>query len=556
MDIAELSIRVSADDASAVSGLQRARQALMLTRDEAKALAKDMLDLGLKVAGFGAASLRAAEDSRRLQAASRELAAARREIAADKADKQWEAYSAAIDKANKALAEARGASSQDRAALELYGKSYAELTDAAHRWAASELGARYALTEKASALAQIASAEDAAKARLSLMTDKSVENAVAVKALGRAYRDLSEAEKSSLTGLVGVEKAKQALEGFPRALQFLYGSFTVPRRLAGEAPESVGAPPVPAADPGQEFVADKRKELARLAAVSPEDKVALDAYGKSWQELSKAQQDYVRTVAAPLVEKITAITEEQRTSRDVTRSLHEEEGRLLGNIAQLTGAYGKVDEVIQRLSQDGRVQLTDSQKALVEQVARLKEMEQVYSKVSQGVRNVFTTMFNDLYTKGFGGFYGGIVSGFRKMLQQLVSDWASVGLTQTVMRSLVGLTGISGSFMGAATGSGGADLSLNYAPAYADGGIAEAGVPAWVGERGPEIFVPSTTGRVIPTEQVGRAATVVGGGGHTFNVVNNFAITTPSPDAFRESTGQIAARVGAAIQQQLKRNGA
>ena len=76
---------------------------------------------------------------------------------------------------------------------------------------------------------------------------------------------------------------------------------------------------------------------------------------------------------------------------------------------------------------------------------------------------------------------------------------------------------ISGALGGGTTpaptgGGGGSGL-----PAFANGGVATGGRPAIVGEKGPELFIPSTTGRVVPNDQLG-------GGGVT--VVQHINVTT------------------------------
>jgi phage-related minor tail protein len=51
--------------------------------------------------------------------------------------------------------------------------------------------------------------------------------------------------------------------------------------------------------------------------------------------------------------------------------------------------------------------------------------------------------------------------------------------------------------------------------AFADGGNPPVGVPSLVGERGPELFVPSRAGTIIPNNQLG---SILGGGsGVTYN---------------------------------------
>ena len=63
-------------------------------------------------------------------------------------------------------------------------------------------------------------------------------------------------------------------------------------------------------------------------------------------------------------------------------------------------------------------------------------------------------------------------------------------------------------------GGGGGGYSM---AGLARGGVATGNTPYMVGEKGPELFIPSTTGRVVPNNQLG-------GGGVT--VVQNINVTT------------------------------
>lgn len=51
---------------------------------------------------------------------------------------------------------------------------------------------------------------------------------------------------------------------------------------------------------------------------------------------------------------------------------------------------------------------------------------------------------------------------------------------------------------------------------FADGGSPPLGKVSLVGERGPELFVPNTAGKIIPNHELSR----VGGGGTTNNYFN------------------------------------
>ncbi len=113
-------------------------------------------------------------------------------------------------------------------------------------------------------------------------------------------------------------------------------------------------------------------------------------------------------------------------------------------------------------------------------------------------------------------------------------DW---GVGQLFGGQLAGLTasGGGGAFMPAGV-SLSPDGSQSMLTGFANGGGVGAGRPIVVGERGPEIFVPSRSGNVVPNHRAG-----VGGGGVyiTINVQGS---------ATRETAQQIAMEVARAVE--------
>lgn len=113
-------------------------------------------------------------------------------------------------------------------------------------------------------------------------------------------------------------------------------------------------------------------------------------------------------------------------------------------------------------------------------------------------------------------------------------DW---GVGQLFGGQLAGLTasGGGGAFMPAGV-SLSPDGSQSMLTGFANGGGVGAGRPIVVGERGPEIFVPSRSGNVVPNHRAG----VGGGGVHiTINVQGS---------ATRETAQQIAMEVARAVE--------
>ena len=78
--------------------------------------------------------------------------------------------------------------------------------------------------------------------------------------------------------------------------------------------------------------------------------------------------------------------------------------------------------------------------------------------------------------------------------------------------------------------------SLGGAPGRATGGPVSGGRPYWVGERGPELFVPGAGGRILPAE----------GGRGARNVNVAIAINAPrgsEPQVLQRSSRQVARAV-------------
>ena len=77
---------------------------------------------------------------------------------------------------------------------------------------------------------------------------------------------------------------------------------------------------------------------------------------------------------------------------------------------------------------------------------------------------------------------------------------------------------------------------------FADGGRPPVGKASVVGERGPELFVPSVGGKIISNDQIGR-------GGATVNVTVN--ATESNVSASGGEAKQLGLAIASAVQQQL-----
>ena len=92
----------------------------------------------------------------------------------------------------------------------------------------------------------------------------------------------------------------------------------------------------------------------------------------------------------------------------------------------------------------------------------------------------------------------------KNTVKQTLAQILGMIIQSGINRALMGLFG--GGMMG-----GGGFLGMLFGvPGLAHGGVAAGGQPHVVGEKGPELFMPGTTGRVVPNDELqGRSAPIV-----------------------------------------------
>jgi DNA-binding phage protein len=145
------------------------------------------------------------------------------------------------------------------------------------------------------------------------------------------------------------------------------------------------------------------------------------------------------------------------------------------------------------------------------------------------------------------GLFEDLMSGAKSASEAFTDFVDSIleGIAQIVARNLT--ENLLGSFGSAGGGQAGGWLSSLFGSffggARAGGGPVMSGVPYLVGEQGPELVIPSSSGTVIPA---GKTAAMLGGG----TVINNFSM----PGRYDLRTqAQVAADAGRSTQRALAR---
>jgi len=163
-------------------------------------------------------------------------------------------------------------------------------------------------------------------------------------------------------------------------------------------------------------------------------------------------------------------------------------------------------------------ELIDTPKNLQKIIDKNKEIETSFESIGYAVSDAFKGMITG--AQGWKSAMSGIIQAVIDELWRLF-----------VVQQIVGF--IKGALMGAFGGGGGGPTNLLEGTPYdgmATGGYPQMNKPVLVGERGPELFVPTSSGKIIPNHQLS------GGGGGM--IINVDARGSADPEAVRQQVQQ------------------
>jgi len=108
----------------------------------------------------------------------------------------------------------------------------------------------------------------------------------------------------------------------------------------------------------------------------------------------------------------------------------------------------------------------------------------------------------------------------KRIVQQIIAAFLQMMVVNKILNAIFGAGTFTTASFGGGSGLGG--ISVTPGKTSAGGGAAHSGAPMLVGERGPEIFIPNSAGRIM--NNADSMSSMRGGSGITVVQNNNFAL--------------------------------
>lgn len=181
---------------------------------------------------------------------------------------------------------------------------------------------------------------------------------------------------------------------------------------------------------------------------------------------------------------------------------------LIALAEQTRNATGAQNEFNNELDETPNVfqRISDAMDMAIQQIP---EIDQLITNFTRGAMSTFTDAFTDAVT-GAKSFADAVKDMARSVINSLIKMLVQYYITKPLFDAITG-------FVGGIGGGGGGGTTATAAV----GGPQSAGRPVIVGENGPELFVPSAGGQVIPNGRMGGGATV----NQTINISTGVAQT-------------------------------
>lgn len=179
---------------------------------------------------------------------------------------------------------------------------------------------------------------------------------------------------------------------------------------------------------------------------------------------------------------------------------------------------------------------------------KLQQENSLVQSQADSIANIFQQSIFSSWEQGVDGMVQSFVQGIARILAEAASAQIGQALQGSLGGGGGGMGGIFGSIFGGGGGGGlgggmGGIFSSIIGGLFAEGGQIRSNRLNVVGEQGPELFVPRTSGTIIPNDKIGGGGTMI-----------SMNINTPDANSFKRAEGNIGAQIAMQLDRAQRRN--
>jgi len=355
--------------------------------------------------------------------------------------------------------------------------------------------------------------------------------AIAAQAAALARLDLNGFRAISNAVKEDGERARATLDAFQARVMALgqqgRGGMAAPAGMAaalGIGSPMLAAPRAPTLPSGGGAGAARKAESEASRRLADQFKAEAEQERQWREEQAKA--------ARQRAQEAEALQRELAQIFDATRTPLERLNIELSRLAELRLVAGANLDALARAE-------FDAWERYEQQIRKTgEEMDQFAKTMAENVQGFLGSAFADAIE----GNFKSIGQAFTQMVNRMVAEALAAELTRKLFGGSGGGSGEG--WIGAAVSA----LGSFFGGAKAGGGDVMPGRSYWVGERGPERFVPRTMGTVMP-------ASAAAGGGAAVRQISMSINVQAVRDMSRQTALQQGEYIGRGIQRSLARNG-
>lgn len=282
--------------------------------------------------------------------------------------------------------------------------------------------------------------------------------------------------------------------------------------------EKAEKPKVDKTTEADKYVEALQKQLQKTQELTEVEKVYEDILAKRF-EGAKAGQAFQALALADELDRTKQLKDENKALIDEVEKLQaasdklREAGKSVFEATRTPAEqYAEQLDRLNVLLQAGAINTDTYSRAVANLQDKLDEAVIKQKDMARSINQTFASSFSNAFegfisgsqsaSEAFKGFAQSVVSGLiRIAAQEAATNLFGGGKDGT--GGLGGLIGSLGSLFGGSSSAGSGIAGNDVGLAFAGGGRPPVGRTSLVGEKGPELFVPSTAGTIIPNNLLG-----------------------------------------------------